>query len=656
MATQNIIIRGKKKKAAALVQRNQLTEAKVLYSEVCVRDQQDADAWWNLAQINTKLGLHEEAAASYRQVINLRPNFGEAHMGLGIALQSQGLLPEARHSYRQARQLMPDSAAVHSNLGTALAKQGKQEKAAVSFERALALQPDLVPVLYNLGAIYQAQGRLEDAMERYRQAVRLQPDMAVAQYALATVLLILGRTNEAVDCLQLALKHKPDYAEAWLHLGKAQLVQGQLDAAVEILARAVRLKPDDAQAHAMLAEAYERTNRLDEARGAVDRALELVPDLPAACLQAARLERRAGEYDKALRRLDRLIREPTQSATRAEAHIERGFVLDRLDEYPAAFEAFAAGQQTAARLPNAVQLDKDAFLNNVTKNRDWFTGERVKAWADAAPEDGLPVPVFLVGFPRSGTTLTEQILAGHPGLVTSGERPMLNHVLHRLQDEWGGVEGYPACLEQLDGDRIRALRTYYWKCAKELMGSDLDGKRLVDKHPLNSVHLGLIRRLFPDAKILFALRDPRDTCLSCFMQSFRPNLAMVNFFDIERTARAYGAVMELWRHYRTVLGLEYLEFRYEDLIFELEATARRLVAFIGEAWDPALLRYYDRANEKRIVTPSYQAVTSPIYTRSVGRWRKYRAQLAPVLPVLQPFVESLGYDHPTEEIAGGGGS
>ncbi len=649
MATQNIVVRAKKKKAAALVQSNQLAEAKTLYGEICIKDPKDADAWWNLAQVNAKLGSFEVAVACYRQFINLRPRHGEAHMELGVALQSLGRLDEARQSYRQARQRLPNSAAVHSNLGTVLAKQGRLEKAALSFERALELQPELAPVHYNLGAIYQSQGRFDDAVERYQQALRLEPNWATVHYSLATVLLPLGRTEGAILSLQEALQRKPDYAEAWLYLGVANILQGKFAVAVKALQRAISLNPEDAQAHARLAEAYERRHQLDQASQAVDRALELRPDLPIAGLLAARLARHAGDYHKARVGLDRLISGTPPASTLAEAQVERGFVLDGLGEYAAAFAAFAAGQRLAARLPNAAHLDKDAFFHAIAKNREWFTRERVAGWGDTVMADGLPAPIFLVGFPRSGTTLTEQILGSHPQLVTSDEQPMLPHVLRRLREQCGGEAAYPACLDQLNTDKIRALRAYYWERAKELVGSRVEGRRLVDKHPLNSVHAGLIRRLFPEAKIIFVLRDPRDTCLSCFMQSFKPNQAMINFFDIERTARVYVAVMDLWSHFRSVLGLEYLELRYEDLVFDLESTARRLVEFIGLAWDPALLGFYDQAKEKQITTPSYQAVTSPIYTRSVGRWRNYREPLAPILPVLQPFVELFGYDQLPEK-------
>jgi len=246
--------------------------------------------------------------------------------------------------------------------------------------------------------------------------------------------------------------------------------------------------------------------------------------------------------------------------------------------------------------------------------------------------------VFFVGFPRSGTTLMERALKAHPRIVTTDERSPLAPILAEL----GESPGYPQDLERLDGGEIAALQDRFWARAEDVLGP-LDGKVLVDKMPLNLVNLGLANGLFPDARVLVALRDPRDACLSCFMQRFQFSDAMANFLDLESTATAYAAVMALWLHYREALSAPWREYRYEDLVADFRGTVEGVLGFIGLAWHDDVLGYGERAKDQVITTPSYRQVTRAIDPRAAGRWRRYRDELSPVLPRLRPLVRALGY-------------
>ena len=237
----------------------------------------------------------------------------------------------------------------------------------------------------------------------------------------------------------------------------------------------------------------------------------------------------------------------------------------------------------------------------------------------------------------------EQILESHPHLTGSREEPLLTRLLDSTATLIGRPFAYPEGLDGLAPAELHTLRAEYWRLARQQVGPEVDTRRLVDKLPLNIIELGFIHRLFPDAKIIVALRDPRDVCLSCYMQSFELNQAMVNFLDLEGTTRLYAAVMDLWRHYRALPELDTFVYRYEDLIDDVEAMARRLLEFLGEPWDPTVLRYHEIARKRYANTPSYQNVTLPIYRKAIGRWRSYAEQLAPHLNVLQPFLEEFGY-------------
>ena len=325
----------------------------------------------------------------------------------------------------------------------------------------------------------------------------------------------------------------------------------------------------------------------------------------------------------------------------AEAGTELGFVLDKLQRYDEAYRAFEKGQQAFSRLPNAAQIDGRALLKEVAANKACFTRDRIDSWSEVVAGDGFPVPVFLVGFPRSGTTLSEQILAAHPGIQSSDEHPFLPRVLKAVKAAQG--RPYPEGLDDLDLEQIGEYRAHYWSQVEKVMGPREDAGIMVDKLPLNIIHLGLVQRLFPEAKILVALRDPRDVSLSCFMQAFRANTAMANFFNMQSTVRAYAAVMDLWMHYRQALRLEYREFQYETLVSDTETTARGLLEFLDLPWDPAVLDHAAKSRGRAIRTPSYQAVVEPVNTARVARWKNYKNQAGPAFASLAPFVKAFGY-------------
>ncbi len=210
----------------------------------------------------------------------------------------------------------------------------------------------------------------------------------------------------------------------------------------------------------------------------------------------------------------------------------------------------------------------------------------------------------------------------------------------RLRLERRGA--YPEVLGELTGGELAGAREQFWVEAERL-GGPLRGRRLVDKLPLNIVELGFVSLLFPRARVVIALRDPRDVCLSCFMQRFRLNDAMANFLDLEQTAKTYAAVMGLWLHYRGALTLAWHEYRYEDLVADFEGVVGGVLDFIGIAWHDDVAHYREKAGQSAITTPSYRGVTGALDGRAIGRWRAYREPLAPILPTLAPFVAAFGY-------------
>ena len=473
-----------------------------------------------------------------------------------------------------------------------------------------------------LGELMLQGGATADAVECFEGAVQARPRKAGTWFNLGGALARVGRVTEAERCFRKTVSIDPAHARAWCNLGAVLRSSGAHDEAAGALQKATQLNPGYGLAWANLASCLEARNQPTEATAAAERALAAAPDDPLANLVRARLHRRAGELDEAVAPIQRALGS-AGGELRGRALVEAGMLLDRRGEAEPAFEAWTQGQGTLSQLPAATAVDRGAFpalVRSVKRSTDALLD------ADPAPADEAPPPVFMIGFPRSGTTLTEQLLAAHPGLQPLEEQPHVERALAR--------SGYPAAF---DAGSFRAG----WRAETAALQGE---PRIVDKLPLNIVHAAALDRGFADGHLVVSLRDPRDVVLSAFMQDFVPNTAMVHFFDLRTAAELYADVMDGWLRLRDRLSIPWLEVRYEDLVADVDGQARRLVGFLGVPWSDAVLDYQAVARGRRLLTPSHQDVTRPIFTRARGRWRRYEAQLAPVLPILAPLVEALGYE------------
>ncbi|MEQ1818619.1 MAG: sulfotransferase [Terricaulis sp.] len=421
--------------------------------------------------------------------------------------------------------------------------------------------------------------------------------------------------------------------DAWRNLGNLEANAGDAAATVDAYAKALGLSADDAPSHAGIAQAYELLHQLDRAREHASKAVALDPSNDVAALTLANLLLREGDLAAAENAAATVARRSRSATNQALAW---GVIGDARDEADDPVEAFAAFSEA-----NRLLLDIHGAHGRETQLPYHPDGvERMTAFAREVDVStwSTPLaavsPVFLIGFPRSGTTLLEQVLAAHSRIVCIEEREHL-----ALAAQY--VAGDPERLPSLSGAEIDSIRTEYWK--RVSAETEVRGRLVVDKLPLNIIFLPLIRRVFPEAKILFALRDPRDVVLSCFQQRFGMNAAMVQFLELNSAAAYYDKVMSLGLVCRERLGLSVFEVRYEDVVADLENVARGVTAFLGLEFEASMLSPAEAAVKRNINTPSVRQVIQPIYNRSVGRWKKYEAQLAPVLPLLSDWAARLNY-------------
>ena len=440
---------------------------------------------------------------------------------------------------------------------------------------------------------------------------------------------------------QAAKTGNPKFAQ---ELSAQLLHWGEVKVAERLGRLAVSLTPDSASALNNLVMCLTRVNRNEEALPLSRQVCEMLPEHPGCHILLALIEAKTGSIDQALQRLQKVIERNLEAEQTARAHLELGVILDNLGRYEEAFAALTtAAEGNSARL-NQHPATRDELFTTLARNSENFTNPLLHRWSvGQLCSDGLPVPAFLMGFLRSGTTLTEQVLAAHPQLITTDESSIVHELTRELQKLTGIDNDSALALNALKETDLRQLRQFYWRRMREEYGPQVMLKQVVDKNALNTIDLGVISVVFPEAKIVFALRDPRDICISCFMQAFSPAPATVNLLSWEGVARQYSAVMGYWLTLRDNIQPAFLELRYEDTVADFEATYRQVFDFLGVVWYPEVTQFHEHAKGRYISTPSFAAVSKPIYNSAVARWKPYENQFAPIIKELEPFIKAFGY-------------
>ncbi len=472
-------------------------------------------------------------------------------------------------------------------------------------------------------------------LERRQQLILQQTlDLAVQHHK-------AGDLPKAERIYNQVLQANPDQPAALHLLGVIAHQVGKDDIAVELITKAVAIKPDYAEAHYNLCYVLEKTNRAEAFREAVGNARRNCPGHPRLARGEALLLKWDGDFAAARALLEAAGEEVADARFLKERAHLLGELCDRLGDTEAAFKYFREGNRRNRDFSEAKSPSGSSYLERIEVLSGRFTSDWTAGWRNLESSDGRSDPVFLVGFPRSGTTLLDTILRSHRAISVVEERNTVRNVRKALERLPGG---YPDGLAELNPAHLAELRQkYFTELDKHLAPEDRSAV-VVDKLPLNIVDAGLIHRIFPQARFLFAQRHPCDCVLSCFMQDFKINEAMANFQDLEEAARLYDKVMTLWQQYRTVLPLEVYTARYEVLIESFEETLTEILDFLGVDWDDGVRNYAETALRRgKINTPSYNQVTQPLYTRARGRWERYREHMQPVLPTLLPWARRFGY-------------
>lgn len=648
-----------KQQALALLRAGRYEDAEPLLRRVCEIDKRDAEAWFLQGTVNGQLGRYSEAARCSKRALDLHAGHLPARANLATALAALGRNEEAIREYRTLLKRTPEDASLHCNLATTLCRAGRPEEAESHLRKAIALDashavayynlanllagrelfaeaianyraalrtaPDLFEALTGLGGALCRVGQFEEAVTCYRKAVSLRPADVSARHALGYALDEIGLPDAAIDCYRQGIERNPEAPELWCALGEAQTQQGDLAGAEESYRKALAIAPDFPDAEAGLMEVYERNGDKEAAYRHARAALDAGRPTPGAVVTFAAVCRKFGTCEEATNLLERMAQDREIPARpRRAVHFAAGKLYDSLGRYEEAFAHFRRGNELSP-----YRFDRASHARRIGELIEVFSAGRL----DAGPRSAIfsDLPVFIVGMPRSGTSLVEQILASHSDVHGAGELNLFNKLTRMLPSMLQTTAPYPACVEQLRETHLDTLAQDY---VTFLRHEDAHAARITDKMPHNFMHLGLISMIFPNARIIHCVRDARDTCLSIYFQQFSGGHPYAT--DLSNIGWHYRKYRELMAHWEGTLKIRMLSVHYEELVADPEPVARRMIEFCGLQWDDRCLRFHE--SDRTVATASYDQVREPVHGRAVGRWKHYEQYLEPLIQELTGLV------------------
>ena len=642
-------------------QLGQASQARDLIRQAIGQDGSVALFYCNLTEILRQQGLSQEAIGAGRKAVQLDPGMVAAYANLGVALYDAGLLPEAEACHKKALELEPACLQALNNLGSIARTRGDLAEAANWYRRAVAISPDYLEALSNLGAALFEDERPEEAIPHLEHALSLQPDYAQALCNLGLAHLAAERAGEAEGFLRRSLQLEADNAEALTGLAMVEYMHERREETEQLLRRALQLKPDSKEANVHLGAVLTQLGNADEAEQCFMRVLAGEPDNIEALVGIGALRLEAGAFAAARKLLRQALAldpldvsvcfhlaqgekimaddpvvaslaaidviEKMSVTKRVSFHYTYGKVLDDLGQYEPSFEHYMKG----ASLKRS-QLQYDSASDSFRALRIAEVVNQQFLARNAGGGHDTRAPIFILGMPRSGTTLTEQIIASHSAVYGAGELDALMRVVQRVHAPGPNPPFYPENLLGVDSSTMTAWGHSYLEGVPEPAHLKT---RFTDKMPANYYALGLVTLMLPNAKIIHVKRDPIDTCVSCYTRLF--GWAQGATYDLAELGRHYVAYAKLMEHWRQVLPGRFLEVQYEDIVSDMEGQARRLIAHCELDWEDACLSFH--TTKRPIRTASVLQVRQPIYGGSVQRWRRVARFLDPLIEALGDYAE-----------------
>jgi tetratricopeptide (TPR) repeat protein len=602
----------------------------------------DAFIIWNiLGAANKGLGRVEEASKAFMKVVKLNPTYADGYNNLGVTLQEQGKFEGALVAYKKAISIKPNYAEAYNNLGNTLLEQGEPAGAISSYKKAISIDSNYAEANYNMGFALSSINKPEEAIVAYNNAISIKPNYSEAYCNLGNAYKEIGKLNEAIDFYRNAISINPKYAQVYNNLGKVFQEQDKLELAMEAYKKATSLKLEYSEAWTNGAEALEKWNKLDELDDWLKQAHKNFKIVPSdiSYFQSKFLWR-IKKRKEALKLIS-TINLKTVSENRKQGFLNlKAKCFESSQNFSKAYDCFLEMNLLAKKSNTYLNSNSDKFFAN-TKNQLEQLKLKLTSRATDSEDNGETIsPIFLVGFPRSGTTLMDTILRSHSKIEVLEEKPTVVAAKAAIRKN-----GYNEIHNKVFSiDIISEARSSYIKEFRKHIKSSDTNSVYIDKLPLNLIEVPLINQLFPSAKFILALRHPFDTILSCWMQDFEINAAMANMVDLDRIVDLYCIAMETFKICRSEYNLNVHTIRYEDLLEDLKGESSALLTFLDLTWETKMEDYRATALKRgRINTPSYSQVSQPIYKEAKYRWVNYKEYLDKYSDQIEPWIQEFGY-------------
>ena len=550
-----------------------------------------------------------EALKLYEKIIQIHPENFEANSNLGTIFAQNNNLDKAIKLWEKAIEINPNDYGVHNNLGLTYVRIGKNNKAIKYLEKAIKLNPNDSNSFSNLGFALNQLGEHEKAKKNLLKSISINPNNYMAHYNLGNLYKRFNEIEKSEKCYKVALKIAPKFLNSYINLMNL----------------------------------YERSNQDLKLNEIINKSEEHIKNEPTIELFKGNLLYRSKKYSEVIKKLetikftnqlnmDGMVKEGSRTITLAKSY-------DQLDRTDKAFEYFKISNEINFNL-NKDNINKNKIINIINEKIKYFEKQKISEWPVTKINNLKNDPIFLIGFPRSGTTLLDAILRSHPSVEVIEEKPIIDEFIIQLHNK---TKSNFDTLKTVDENLLIEMKNVYFENRKKFVKEN-NNKIYIDKMPLNIIYAAEIVRIFPNAKFILAIRHPCDCVLSCFMQNFVLNDSMANFLNLNDSAKFYDIVMSLWDKYLNIFSINYHTVKYEKVVSNFDDSIKELLNFLNLPWSDNVNEFYKTAKNRGIIsTPSYNQINQPIYSKSVGRWKKYEKQLSEILPILKPWIKKYGY-------------
>ena len=605
--------------ANALINKGRNNLAKKILNKAIELNPKYLKAYSNIAGVYVGEGILEKAELYLRKSLEIDPKDINSLVNLACVLKDLGNPKQAERFLRKALEINAEYDFALVNLGAVLNELEKIDEGEKILKKALTINPASPMALNNLGNILSKKNNNQEAEKYYRKAIEIKKDFSLAYSNLGSLLSKQGDLIGAEKYTNEAIKYNPKFELAYVNLGVIKIDLDKLSEAEDLFLKAIKINKNYNYAYRSLFSLYEKTNNIKKLKSKLEEFSENKSIINEISMFEARIFFREKNFIAAKKSIDQVSDEWIKN-TDHQSNIlfwsYKGFIEDKVKNFDDAFKCFEKSQLNL----KYKNCNPKIFLNYIKTYRRNLDNKLFFRRKNSSKKNE-PSPIFLIGFPRSGTTLLDTILRSHPEIDVLEEKPLINSVELIIKSKFKYSLDE---LHKLNSDDLIFLQNHYLEILKNNSDKDKNAKILIDKFPFQTVCLPLINKLFPKAKVIFTHRNPHDTVLSCFQQSFEPNHAMANFRSIDSTSKIYDLTMSNWLDYNEKLKMNYITSKYEDLIDDFDNHILKILDFLDVSWDENIKNYRDTAYKRgKINTPSSSQVVQPLYRSSIEKWKNY---------------------------------